>query len=79
MSIRTETGGPFDVKTEDLIHINVEEVVNLLLQLLVIEAIKAVYDMHTSQHKFEHYFKSFCCSQLNSSPLESSPTLCSTF
>lgn len=39
MSLRTDTAGPFDVKTEDLIRINPEEAVDLFRQLLVIEAI----------------------------------------
>lgn len=40
MALPTDTIGPFDVRTEDLIHIDAGQAVELFRQLLVIEAIK---------------------------------------
>lgn len=40
MALPTDTVGPFDVRTEDLIHIEAGQAVELFRQLLVIEAIK---------------------------------------
>lgn len=41
MPLPTDTSGPFDVKTDDLIHVDAAQAVGLFRQLLVIEAIKA--------------------------------------
>lgn len=41
MAIPTDTYGPFDVKTDDLIHVDADQAVGLFRQLLVIEAIAA--------------------------------------
>lgn len=41
MALPTDTAGPFDVRTDDLIHIDADQAVNLFRQLLVIESVKA--------------------------------------
>jgi len=41
LALPTDTAGPFDVKTDDLIYIDAKQAVDLFRQLLVIEAIKA--------------------------------------
>ena len=40
MALPTDTAGPFDVRTDDLIHIDADQAVDLFRQLLVIEAVK---------------------------------------
>ena len=45
MALPTDTAGPFDVKTDDLIYIDAEQAVDLFRQLLVIEAVKAAEDV----------------------------------
>ena len=40
MALPTDTAGPFDVRTDDLIHIDDDQAVDLFRQLLVIEAVK---------------------------------------
>jgi len=41
MALPTDTAGPFDVKTDDLIQVDAGQAVDLFRQLLVIEALKA--------------------------------------
>ena len=41
MALPTDTAGPFDVRTDDLIQIDADQAVDLFRQLLVIEAVKA--------------------------------------
>jgi hypothetical protein len=41
LALPTDTAGPFDVKTDDLIYIDAKQAVDLFRQLLVIEAVKA--------------------------------------
>lgn len=41
MALPTDTTGPFDVRTDDLIQIDARQAVDLFRQLLVIEAVKA--------------------------------------
>lgn len=41
MALPTDTAGPFDVRTDDLIYIDADQAVDLFRQLLVIEAAKA--------------------------------------
>ncbi|MDY7507219.1 hypothetical protein [Ralstonia wenshanensis] len=41
MALSTDTQGPFDVRTDDLIHIGATEAVDLFRQLLIIEAMVA--------------------------------------
>ena len=40
MALPTDTAGPFDVRTDDLIHIDADQAVDLFRQLLIIEAVK---------------------------------------
>jgi len=43
MALPTDTLGPFDVRTDDLIHIDAAQAVELFRQLLVIEAVMYSY------------------------------------